>query len=649
MPDSRRNRVIRSWGSRSLAWRLLTTGATVLTLGIGLAYPAWAATLTVTDFGDTGDPGQLRTLVNAAAPGDTIVIPPGIITLSLTLDEDANTTGDIDIRKDLTIRGVDADRTSIVVSGGERVFDVYAPATVTISNMTIRGGLGSGGGGGIRNSGALTLTDVMVGDNRAFNPGPAEMEVIGGGILNAGSAILINCTVSNNVIDFGSGAGIGNTGTMILTNVMVTGNTTGNTGRGGGIANSGTMTLANVMVHGNTASIGGGIFNGGREQTFNGGVIVITPISGTLSLTGGNVSNNAGGGIFNFAGAATLNNVTISDNSAVSGIRNGDTMALTNVTVSGNTSSGDSGFGGGILNIGTLALTNVTVSGNIADLSGGGIANLVVGTGSQGGGVLFSPGTVMLTNVTVTGNTPGGLVGFNNSSTQFKNTIMAHNNSGGNCSGDPSTITSLGHNLDSDTSCGFSGPGDLSGIGPLLDPLQNHGGPTHTHALLPGSPAIDAGTIAGCPTTDQRGIPRPQGSTCDIGATEFGLPTAGVDLNGSAFHTPQTITYQATLIPGFAPSQVDIYLGALMPDGVTFLSLVRGVSDVISMTFGPVPIPFLANVALTQTAVPFSYSFVGNEAVGTYFTYAGLAIAGSDPLQPANQLGLAIQAFQFIP
>jgi hypothetical protein len=74
------------------------------------------------------------------------------------------------------------------------------------------------------------------------------------------------------------------------------------------------------------------------------------------------------------------------------------------------------------------------------------------------------------------------------------------------------------HSLDSDNSCVLIGPGDLPGVAPLLGPLANNGGPTDTHALLAGSPAIDAGGI--CAPTDQRGVTRPQGPACDIGAFE---------------------------------------------------------------------------------------------------------------------------------
>ena len=95
-----------------------------------------------------------------------------------------------------------------------------------------------------------------------------------------------------------------------------------------------------------------------------------------------------------------------------------------------------------------------------------------------------------------------------------RNSIIA-GNTGSQCSG----ITSLGHNVFSDDSCGHSGPGDMPSTDPMLGPLANNGGPTPTHALLAGSPAIDAGDSTGCPTSDQRGYSR--SGVCDMGAFEF--------------------------------------------------------------------------------------------------------------------------------
>lgn len=126
-------------------------------------------------------------------------------------------------------------------------------------------------------------------------------------------------------------------------------------------------------------------------------------------------------------------------------------------------------------------------------------------------------------------------------------------------------------------------------------------------------------------------------------------PAAAIALNGASFRTGDTVGYQATLTPGSAPTQVDIYLGALLPDGVTFVSFVPSPGGTIAFVFGPIPVPFLANTTLVPHVVPFPYTFAWSEPVGTYYTYAGIVVTETDPLQPANQLSLAIQAFQFMP
>jgi hypothetical protein len=178
-------------------------------------------------------------------------------------------------------------------------------------------------------------------------------------------------------------------------------------------------------------------------------------------------------------------------------------LTLTNVTISGNTAIG----GGGILNQGPLTLTNVTITSNTA-----------TGSPTNGGG--FFTGS------------PTDLV-------ELKNTIVA-NNTGGNCSG--LSPVSLGHNLDSDGTCDLSSLGDLPNTDPLLGPLQDNGGFTQTHALLAGSPAIDAGS-PDCPppATDQRGIVRPQGDTCDMGAFELSPPVFKVEIDIMPDRFPNSI------------------------------------------------------------------------------------------------------------
>jgi hypothetical protein len=132
-----------------------------------------------------------------------------------------------------------------------------------------------------------------------------------------------------------------------------------------------------------------------------------------------------------------------------------------------------------------------------------------------------------LTNVTINDNyaSDGGGI-FNSLQTlSLRNSIVA-NNHGGNCTIFSGFVTSLGHNLDDGNTCDFTAPGDIININPLLGPLANNGGPTMTHALLIGSPAIDTADPATFPATDQRGVVRPQGKGPDIGAYEYAEATS---------------------------------------------------------------------------------------------------------------------------
>jgi hypothetical protein len=163
------------------------------------------------------------------------------------------------------------------------------------------------------------------------------------------------------------------------------------------------------------------------------------------------------------------------------------------------------GLGGGLSTTGSypLVITNTTFSGNTAFIGGGMY-------------ILGNPTTIL--NSTFADNATDGIA-VSSGNVTVKNTILVANSSQ-NCLG---SVTSLGYNLDDGVTCSFSGPSDLSDTDHMLGPIQDNGGPTWTHALLPGSPAIDAGTNSGCPGTDQRGVKRPLLETCDIGDFEYGF------------------------------------------------------------------------------------------------------------------------------
>ena len=262
-------------------------------------------------------------------------------------------------------------------------------------------------------------------------------------------------------------------------------------------------------------------------------------------MTANSVTFN-GGGIFDSDGQLAIRSSTLSANSASDpnggggGIFNGiDVASSSTVDIANSTLSGNSAeaFGGAIINVGTVTLLSSTLSGNSAS-SGGGIFN---------------------------GNS-GPIVG----SASVAASIVAAN-TGGNCSGVGTTVSN-GFNLVG-ADCSFVAAGDqtvadtASAIG--IGPLANNGGPTRTMALLPDSPAVNAvplgivsvdGTIFLCPfldSTDQRGVARPQGPFCDVGAYEL-IPSLDVTIVDSLGVATPTTTFEApgSSGVGVAPTQL---------------------------------------------------------------------------------------------
>jgi len=264
-------------------------------------------------------------------------------------------------------------------------------------------------------------------------------------------------------------------------------------------------------------------------------------------LTIRNGQGNFGGGILNSnGGTLTVTNSTVSGNMAPfgGGIYNSGTMNIVNSTVSGNMGSSE---GAGVYNAGTLTITNSTFSGNATRGSGGGCIN-----GSM----------LLIINSTLSGNSAvdaGGGV-FNLGTLHIGNSVLKRGDSGANINvSGGGTVTSLGYNVSSDDGSGFlTGPGDQINTDPLLGPLQDNGGPTFTHALLPGSPAIDAGdpNFTPPPFFDQRGpgFWRVRNGRIDIGSFEVqagATPTPTATLTASPTPTP---TATATITPSSTPT-----------------------------------------------------------------------------------------------
>ena len=325
-------------------------------------------------------------------------------------------------------------------------------------------------------------------------------------------------------------------------------------GDGGGIYNAGSMTLNSSIVNDNTAyNQGGGIYNYTNTMTLN---------NSTISFNTSQYS--AGGGVYNFGGLATLQNSTISDNTGSFGggiYKYSGTMILNNCTVSGNSSLSDRG--GGIFNFsGDMTLNNSTISGNTSSSDGGGIVN-------------HYDSTMTLNNSTVTSNTAytfgGGIRSY--IPVTLQNSILAGNISLGTDPDCYGPISSAGYNLIGNTTCLINGDltGNITGVDPMLGPLQNNGGTTLTHALLQGSPAINAGNPAGCTdqlgnplTADQRGKPRV--GRCDVGAYELqplGFSTKLADRQIS--HHGEAISYTITLDNPGAAEITGVQLSDALP------------------------------------------------------------------------------------
>jgi hypothetical protein len=277
---------------------------------------------------------------------------------------------------------------------------------------------------------------------------------------------------------FPLGGGIYNQGTLSVRNCTISGNSATGRGLGGGISNdartgSGVLTIDSSSVTGNSASVGGGIYSSGNTTV----TVTNCTISGNTA-TGTSGTAASGGGIFN-DGTALATNLTAA-------------LIVSNSTLSGNSATSHDGEGGAIYNDGslghaTVSVKNSTLSGNSAVLHGSGIVNVRGGNNS-------TPNSATLT---------------------IGSTILKAGASGENIYNLDGAITSLGYNLSSDAAGGdattgpggpfLNQPGDIRNTDPMLGGLQNNGGPTFTHALVCGGPAVDRGKNFDSLTTDQRG------------------------------------------------------------------------------------------------------------------------------------------------
>jgi CSLREA domain-containing protein len=486
---------------------------------------------------------------NFVTGADTITLPSGVYLLTRLGDDDLAVLGDLDITDDLTIQGAGSGATVVDGNGavtGDRVFQILSSAKETsFSGLTIQngkkisntfdecGGLYWDGGGG-----HLHLDNVTFYSNTARYGGGLFLNYSSSGDVIDMNHVIVHANIATTGAAGGLGVNFGDFAEFDMRDSQVFSNTAY---EGGGIYLQGTPSfgllsahIENGEIYSNTASLSAGIENHSGD-----GIVPIVVLNSHLH---DNAASFCGGAIGNY-GTLVISATTLDANSAstrAGGLYDyeGGRTDIKQSTFSGNTAQ----FGGGIFSehiindSARLTLTNSTLSGNIAS--------------HDGGGLYLDGGQLQLFNVTVAANrivVPNGDPyqglggGAYISATVRTHFVMKNSLLGGNthrygamvpapddCVG---LVYSTGYNFfqDPDNCPTTNNLGNISSQDPLLGPLQFNGGPTRTHALSPGSPAIDAGDPGGCTdsvgaalTIDQRGWHRPFGSNCDIGAYERG-------------------------------------------------------------------------------------------------------------------------------
>lgn len=484
---------------------------------------------------------------------DLILLPAGVYTLSLAgRSEDDNATGDLDILSTLVISGAGSAETVIDANQTDRILHILT-GTVEIRGVTVQNGRaadgadsgcgfnGEGGcpgeaGGGIANRALLRLIQVAVSKNRAGDGGDSDSGWDGG--------------------DGADGGGVSNEGFLEMFASQVVENTSGNGiawaaggGDGGGLSNLGTFLGEGLLISMNRSGGGGPVPKGPGINGVGGGL----QNQGTLTITNSQILSNstwaAGGGVYN-DGTARLSSTVVAHNMSGSwfdgaGVLNHGSLIMDQCAVYKNV-AGPGGNGGGLRNDGNVLLFNCTFSGN---RTGNGFLYYIDWPGGSGAAISNFRGSVLIESSTLVYNqtgtgycrssddcTPGGSGGGianDGGAVTIHNSIIAQNSiadggSGPDCTG---IVSSQGPNFfGSADGCTVAGAGDdILNQHAFLGPLADNGGPTLTHALLPYSPALDAGSCTdisgGSVLTDQRGEPRPQGAGCDLGAFESEIST----------------------------------------------------------------------------------------------------------------------------
>ncbi len=579
----------------------------LLTIGIGTlhlqAAPAESTivvdTLVDENDGSCGDGDcSLRDAIEEAHANDTIIFDNGLA--GGVIDVSGN--GKVIIDKHLTISGT----VPITISGNNlvRVFEVAPSSQVTFDSLTISngnstvidcaqgGGFHCGGAIKVLNGAEVTVTNILFSNNTAD---------LGGTIFLFNSQLnVIGSTFISNTGLSGGGIYVNASSTAVVTDSVFMWNSVSDSGGAIDNANGNPLTIYNSLFANNSAKFGGAL--AGAALT------MITVDSSTLR------DNTA-----DFGGAIMIG-VTDSD------------LTVLNSTLSGNVAAR---AGGAIYSQidGQMLVMNSTITGNSA-----------VGANSMtdGGGavrMVQAPGFSTFRNSTIVSNTAPNVIDrdglwLQQGSLSTFNIINAHNGTA-NCTLDGGTFNGGSFSISDDTSC----PGFTVG-NPLIKPLADNGGRTLTHALRPGSPAIDGGNNGICPLTDQRGFPRPtdgdgdSSADCDRGAYEAPPWAFSISKSGPTLVAPgQLVTYTLAVTNHLTIPMTNVILTDTLPAGATYVSGGTLIGDVVSWT-----VPNLAaGTALTRQFMVTTTATITNDdyrvsADGGYSATGSIAVVTQVPV-----------------
>jgi predicted outer membrane repeat protein len=541
--------------------------------------------LTVSTTANSGA-GSLREAIAASRPGDTIQFSSSLANQTITL----NSQIEIGVGKNLIIDGAGAANLTLSGNNASRIFLLNStsvtPTSLAVKNITLANGYTPDQGGAITTThqGVLTVENVTFKDNVADKGGGAIFSAFEGSLTVANSRFDGNKAIAAND-ERGAGAiAFFGPGNLTVRNSDFT----NNRGINGAAINSlnGKLTVENSKFINNDTKAA--FFDTGKTNDFLrgfGGAIYTDRANNSMmiknSIFEGNIAKGAGGAVHLFADPE---DVLIIEGSV---FQNNQAIGL---------QGGESGKGGGISHIrdgissqGSFTLSNSTIANNTGYDQGGGLwvnntkstitnstfsGNRIIGTeGKNSGGAINTYSQLDVINTTIANNyagwVGGGIVASDNAAVTVKNTIFSNNTAdngtnkwgiqqhtnrqlvdkGGNIQF-PAKLTNNGND--------YNATATIRIIDPLLSPLQDNGGGFLTHALLPGSPAINAGVTLDAPLTDQRGFLRD--GQIDIGAFEVGATQV---LGGEGNDTLMGTVGQDTLIGGMGD---DVLIGGLGAD-----------------------------------------------------------------------------------